>query len=79
MPEGLFFKIPGRRKRDEFSQELERCNCREAMASRPFSMHDEPEFLGIVKLLREADATYAHLEANLGYIEEIDWAAKVIN
>jgi len=48
----------------------------EAMASRPFSMHDEPEFLAIVNLLREADVTYAHLEANLGYIEEIDWAAK---
>jgi poly-gamma-glutamate capsule biosynthesis protein CapA/YwtB (metallophosphatase superfamily) len=48
----------------------------EAMASRPFSMHDEPDFLAMLKLLRESDATYAHLEASLGYIEEIEWAAK---
>ncbi len=48
----------------------------EVMASRPFAMHDEPEFLSIVKLLREADVTYAHLEANLGEAEEIEWAAK---
>lgn len=48
----------------------------EVMASRPFSMHGEPEFLGILKLLRESDVTYTHLETNLGEIEEIDWAAK---
>jgi poly-gamma-glutamate capsule biosynthesis protein CapA/YwtB (metallophosphatase superfamily) len=48
----------------------------EAMVSRPFSMHEEPEFLAVLKLLREADVTYAHLETSVGDIEEIEWAAK---
>ena len=48
----------------------------EAMVSRPFSMHKEPEFLSIMKLLRESDVTYAHLEMNLGDFEELQWAAK---
>jgi poly-gamma-glutamate capsule biosynthesis protein CapA/YwtB (metallophosphatase superfamily) len=48
----------------------------EAMVSRPFSVHDEPEFLAVLKLLRDADVTYAHLETNFGHIEEIEWAAK---
>ena len=48
----------------------------EAMVSRPFSVHDEPEFLAVLKLLRESDVTYAHLEGNLGHIEEMEWAAK---
>ena len=47
----------------------------EAMVSRPFSVHDEPEFLSVLKLLRETDVTYAHLETNFGYMEEIEWAA----
>ena len=38
----------------------------EAMVSRPFSMHKEPEFLSIVKLLRESDVTYAHLRNESG-------------
>ena len=48
----------------------------EAMVSRPFSMHDEPAFLEMIRLLRDTDVTYAHLEANVGDIEEIEWAAK---
>ena len=36
----------------------------EFMCSRPFSMHDEPEFLDLIKILREADTTYCHLEMN---------------
>ena len=48
----------------------------ECMATRPFSMHDEPEFLSALKLLRESDVTYAHLEMNLGEYEELDWPAK---
>jgi poly-gamma-glutamate capsule biosynthesis protein CapA/YwtB (metallophosphatase superfamily) len=46
------------------------------MAYRPFSMHTEPEFLSIVKLLRESDLTYTHLEMNLGSPEELGWAAR---
>jgi len=37
----------------------------EFMCNRPFSMHDEPDFLGLIKILREADTTYCHLEMNL--------------
>jgi poly-gamma-glutamate capsule biosynthesis protein CapA/YwtB (metallophosphatase superfamily) len=48
----------------------------EIMCSRPFAVHDEAEFLAVLKLLRESDVTYAHLEASLGHIEEIEWAAK---
>jgi poly-gamma-glutamate capsule biosynthesis protein CapA/YwtB (metallophosphatase superfamily) len=48
----------------------------EAMVTRPFSMYDEPEFQAVLKLLRDADVTYAHLETNLGHIDEIEWAAK---
>ena len=48
----------------------------EAMATRPFSMYDEPEFTAILELLRKADVSYAHLETNIGDINEINWAAK---
>jgi poly-gamma-glutamate capsule biosynthesis protein CapA/YwtB (metallophosphatase superfamily) len=48
----------------------------EAMVSRPFSAYDEPEFLAALKLLRDADVTYAHLETSFGDIEEIEWAAR---
>jgi poly-gamma-glutamate capsule biosynthesis protein CapA/YwtB (metallophosphatase superfamily) len=48
----------------------------ETMAYRPFSMHTEPEFLSVVKLLRESDVTYTHLEMNLGSPEELGWAAR---
>ena len=37
----------------------------EFMCTRPFSMHDEPEFLDMLKILREADTTYCHLEMNI--------------
>jgi poly-gamma-glutamate capsule biosynthesis protein CapA/YwtB (metallophosphatase superfamily) len=47
----------------------------ETMSARPFSMHTEPEFLAVVKLLRDSDITYAHLEMNLGEPEELKWAA----
>ncbi len=48
----------------------------ECMVSRPFSMHDDPRFMGVVDLLRQSDLTYAHLEMNLGEFEEMDWPAK---
>jgi poly-gamma-glutamate capsule biosynthesis protein CapA/YwtB (metallophosphatase superfamily) len=48
----------------------------EAMVCRPFSMQKEPEFLSIVKLMRESDVTYSHLEMNLGDFLELQWAAK---
>ncbi|MDA8124641.1 MAG: CapA family protein [Deltaproteobacteria bacterium] len=37
----------------------------ECMCTRPFSMHREPEFLELIKLLREADASYCHMEMNI--------------
>jgi poly-gamma-glutamate capsule biosynthesis protein CapA/YwtB (metallophosphatase superfamily) len=37
----------------------------ECMCTRPFSMHREPEFLEMLKILREADTTYCHLEMNI--------------
>jgi poly-gamma-glutamate capsule biosynthesis protein CapA/YwtB (metallophosphatase superfamily) len=48
----------------------------EIMAVRPFSMQTEPEFLSLVKLLRESDVAYGHLEMNLGSAEELAWAAR---
>jgi poly-gamma-glutamate capsule biosynthesis protein CapA/YwtB (metallophosphatase superfamily) len=48
----------------------------ETMAVRPFSVHTEPEFLSIMKLLRESDVAYTHLEMNLGSSEELAWAAR---
>ena len=35
------------------------------MCTRPFSRHDEPEFLELLRILREADTTYCHMEMNL--------------
>lgn len=37
----------------------------ECMCTRPFSMHQEPDFLNLIKILREADTAYCHLEMNL--------------
>jgi poly-gamma-glutamate capsule biosynthesis protein CapA/YwtB (metallophosphatase superfamily) len=48
----------------------------EVMATRPFSVYDEPEFLAVLKLLRDADVTYVHLETSFCDLEEIDWAAR---
>jgi poly-gamma-glutamate capsule biosynthesis protein CapA/YwtB (metallophosphatase superfamily) len=48
----------------------------EAMVCRPFSMHKDPGFLSIVKLMRESDVTYSHLEMDLGNFDELLWAAK---
>jgi hypothetical protein len=41
----------------------------ECMCTRPFSMHKEPEFLEMIKLLREADTTYCHMEMNIFELE----------
>ncbi len=48
----------------------------ECMIARPFSMHDDPEFLAVCDLLRSADAAYAHLEVNFGDFEDLDWPAR---
>ncbi len=48
----------------------------EIMATRPFSMQTEPEFTDIVKLLRESDLSYGHLEMNFGTDEEIQWTPR---
>ena len=50
--------------------------CGEIMATRPFSMQTEPEFQSIVKLVRESDLAYGHLEMNLATDEEVKWAAR---
>jgi poly-gamma-glutamate synthesis protein (capsule biosynthesis protein) len=48
----------------------------ELMPVRPFSMQTEPEFLDVIKLLRESDLTYGHLEMNLADDDEVSWAAR---
>ncbi len=48
----------------------------ETMAVRPFSMHKEPEFQSIIKLMRESDVTYSHLEMNFGSSERQLYAAR---
>lgn len=48
----------------------------EAMLTRRFSMLTDPDFLGIVKLMRDADVAYAHLEMNLADDSEIGWAMR---
>ena len=48
----------------------------EAMVTRPFSMHDDPGFLGIVKLFRDADVAYAHLETNIASDDEVTWTPR---
>lgn len=48
----------------------------ECMVSRPFSMHDEAEFLGVWDLVRDADFAYGHLEMNFAEPEELKWPAR---
>jgi poly-gamma-glutamate synthesis protein (capsule biosynthesis protein) len=48
----------------------------ETMAVRPFSMQTDPDFLSIVKLIRESDLAYAHLEMNLASPNELGYAAR---
>ncbi|MDE1993413.1 MAG: CapA family protein [Rhizobiaceae bacterium] len=48
----------------------------ECMVCRPFHMHDEPEFLKVGELLRDADVTYGHLEMNFADYEELKWPAR---
>lgn len=48
----------------------------ECMVCRPFMMHSEPEFTGVIDLLRDSDVTYAHLEMNLADYSELRWPAR---
>lgn len=48
----------------------------ELMPVRPFSMQTEPEFLSVLKLLRESDLSYGHLEMNIAGDSELKWAAR---
>lgn len=48
----------------------------ELLATRPFSMQTEPEFLDIVKLLRGSDLAYGHLEMNFGTNDELKWTPR---
>lgn len=48
----------------------------ECMVTRPFSVHDEPEFTGALDRLRGADLTYAHIETNFGEFSEVQAPAR---
>lgn len=48
----------------------------ECMIARPFSMHDDPEFLSIIEELRTSDVSYAHLEMNFGEFSELEWPSR---
>ncbi|MCT7376737.1 CapA family protein [Chelativorans salis] len=48
----------------------------ECMVCRPFMLHDEPEFTGVIDLLTDSDVTYAHLEMNLADYKELRWPAR---
>jgi poly-gamma-glutamate capsule biosynthesis protein CapA/YwtB (metallophosphatase superfamily) len=48
----------------------------ELMVTRPFSMQTEPEFLDIVKRMRDADLAYGHLEMNFGSAEDLKWTPR---
>ena len=45
----------------------------ECMVCRPFSMHEEPEFLKIRDIMLASDVTYAHLEMNFGDFSTTGW------
>nr|WP_274636530.1 CapA family protein [Microbacterium bovistercoris] len=44
----------------------------ECMVTRPFAMHEEPEFVAVLEKLRQSDFTYAHIETNFGQFSEVD-------
>ncbi|GGE51705.1 hypothetical protein GCM10007276_30930 [Agaricicola taiwanensis] len=46
------------------------------MISRPLSTYEEPEFRGVLDLLRASDVTYAHLEMNFADAGDLDWAVR---
>jgi len=48
----------------------------ECMVSRRFSMHEEPEFLDMWKLMNDSDVSYGHLEMNFAHPEELKWPAR---
>ncbi len=48
----------------------------ETLVARPFANQTEPEFTDLVKLLRESDVSYAHLETNIADTHELDWSAR---
>lgn len=48
----------------------------ENMVSRPFSMHDEPEFLGVWEHIKDSDVAYGHLEMNFAELDDLKWPAR---
>ncbi|MCK1715887.1 CapA family protein [Bradyrhizobium sp. 143] len=48
----------------------------EMMVTRPFSMRKEPEFVGILDVMRKADLCYGHLEMNFGAADELKWTPR---
>ena len=48
----------------------------EILCTRPFAARTDPQFLGIVKLLRESDHAFGHLEMNFGTDDEITWSPR---
>jgi poly-gamma-glutamate capsule biosynthesis protein CapA/YwtB (metallophosphatase superfamily) len=47
----------------------------ESAVVRRFSFHNESDFMGVMKLLRESDLTYVHLEMNLANRDELQWSS----
>lgn len=48
----------------------------ECMVCRPFMVHNEPEFTGVIDLLKDSDVTYGHLEMNFADYDELRWPAR---
>lgn len=48
----------------------------EIMALRRFAASNEPEFMQVIDLCREADVTFAHFEGNFAYLDEVKWAGQ---
>lgn len=48
----------------------------ECMVCRPFMVHQDAGFRGVVDLLSDSDVTYAHLEMNFADYDELRWPAR---
>ncbi|MBY8858032.1 CapA family protein [Nocardia sp. CA2R105] len=48
----------------------------ECMVTRPFGVHNEPEFDEVLNRLRSAELTYAHVETNFGHFSEVEAPAR---
>jgi poly-gamma-glutamate synthesis protein (capsule biosynthesis protein) len=48
----------------------------ECLVARPFAVHDDPESMAVINLLRSADLTYGHLEMNFGDYSELTYVSR---